>query len=101
MEGSLVKLAPHPEAPRLARAMARCLPLAGSWSGVIYRSATPHYATETDLLSGKGSQVEGARWTPRGGFATVYGSLDPETALAESLAYHRHFDIPVEEAMPR
>jgi RES domain-containing protein len=30
----------------------------------------------------------------------VYGSLDPDTALAEALAFHRRAGIPIEQAMP-
>lgn len=81
--------------------MARCVALARPWSGVVFRSAGPRYANEADLLTGAGSPLRGARRTPRGGFPTVYASLDPETALAESLAHCRYFGIPLEEAMPR
>jgi RES domain-containing protein len=31
----------------------------------------------------------------------VYASLDPETALAESLAHYRRFGVPIRDAMPR
>jgi RES domain-containing protein len=31
----------------------------------------------------------------------VYGSLDPDTAMAEALAFHRRAGIPIEQAMPR
>jgi RES domain-containing protein len=33
-------------------------------------------------------------------FNAVYGSLEPETAMDESLANYREFGIPVSEAMP-
>ena len=31
----------------------------------------------------------------------AYASLTPETALAETLAHHRYYGIPIEDAMPR
>ena len=96
----LVPLTPHADSERLARAMERCLPLAVSWKGTIFRSTSPEYANETDLVSGVGSKIEGARYTPKDEFAAVYGSLDPDTAMAEALAFHRNYGVPDEQAMP-
>jgi RES domain-containing protein len=67
---------------------------------VAYRSSTPKYATEQDLLTGEGSRRFGGRWNPVG-IAMVYASLIPETAMAETLAHHRYYGIPIEDAMPR
>jgi RES domain-containing protein len=95
------KLVPHPESNELAKAMQDCLARAIPWSGSIFRSTSPEYANTTDLLSGVGSKSNGARYTPKGSFPTVYGSLDPDTAMHEALAFHRRAGIPVEQAMPR
>jgi RES domain-containing protein len=65
-----------------------------------YRSSTPKYATESDLLTGAGSKMHGGRWNPVG-IAVMYNSLTPETAMAETLAQNRYFGIPIEESMPR
>lgn len=65
-----------------------------------FRSSTPKYAKETDLLTGIGSQLYGGRWNPPG-LATVYASLTPETAMAESLAHHRYYGLPISAALPR
>jgi RES domain-containing protein len=65
-----------------------------------YRSATPKYATEDDLLVGEGSRIHGARWNPPG-IAAVYASFTPETAMKESLAHFRYYGIPPFTAMPR
>ncbi|MHC4445088.1 MAG: RES family NAD+ phosphorylase [Planctomycetota bacterium] len=81
--------------------MRKLLPHARKWSGRIYRATTPKYGKEKDLVSGAGAKYAGARWSPKGGFPAVYGSLTPETALAEVLAYYRRAGIPVVEAMPR
>lgn len=71
-----------------------------AFSGTTYRSCTPKYATEDDLLNGEGSKLHGARWNPKG-IAVVYAADSPETAMAESLAHSRYFSIPVYSAMPR
>lgn len=80
--------------------MMKLLPLAISFAGVGYRSSTPKYANETDLLTGEGSKRNGGRWNPAG-ISMVYLSLTPETAMAETFAHHRYYGIPVEDAMPR
>jgi RES domain-containing protein len=95
-----VSLVPHPESGRIARAIERCQPLTTGWKGILFRSASPEFATVHDLLTGAGSKRLGGRWNPKG-IAAVYGSLDPMTAMAETLAHHRHYDWPLEEALPR
>ena len=65
-----------------------------------YRSTTPKYAKETDLLTGVGSSNHGGRWNPPG-IAAVYVSLTPETAMEETLAHFRYYGIPPHAAMPR
>lgn len=80
--------------------LSQLLPSAASFTETVYRSVTPKYAIETDLLTGAGSKRHGGRWNPIG-IAVVYNSLTPETAMAESLAHYRYFQIPIEESMPR
>jgi RES domain-containing protein len=70
------------------------------FDSVVYRSSTPQYATETDLLTGEGSCKNGGRWNPKG-TAAVYAALTLETAMAETLATNRYFGIPLQDAMPR
>ncbi len=78
----------------------RLLPAAGAVVVTVYRSSTPKYAKESDLLTGAGSKLHGGRWNPAG-IAVVYGSLSPETAMAETLAHNRYYEVPIEDAMPR
>lgn len=85
---------------QLKSRLTRLLPSATEFLGVGYRSGTPKYATEADLLTGEGSRREGGRWNPVG-IAGVYASLTPETAMAETLAHNRYYGIPIEDAMPR
>jgi RES domain-containing protein len=92
---------PHPESNRLRHAIERCDSRAVRWSGVVYRSASPRYATNDDLLTGVDSGIAGGRWNPPKSFPTVYSSLDPHTALDEVLAHFRYLGFPIESAMPR
>jgi RES domain-containing protein len=91
----------HPESDRLRKAIEKCLAFASAWRGELFRSASPRYANKDDILTGAGSKGAGARWNPPGGFRTVYGSFDVETAVGEALAHFRHFGLPVSKAMPR
>jgi RES domain-containing protein len=70
------------------------------FQATVYRSTTPKYATESDLVTGEGSKRNGGRWNPPG-IAVIYASLTPETAMAETLAHHRYYGLPLEDAMPR
>lgn len=91
----------HPEFDRLARRVQRCLSLATSWRGTLFRSASPRYANKDDIITGAGSKAAGARWNPPGRFRTVYTSLHVETAVTEALAHFRHYGLPAARAMPR
>ncbi len=93
-------LTPHPDSVRLGRASEKCLAHLAPWSGVLYRTTGIEYANRSDLLSGLGSTLHGARWTPKGSFPTAYGSLDPQSALLESLGTEGRYGIPYEERMP-
>jgi len=92
---------PHLEFDRLLRGMLRCASLAGPWRGVAYRAVSPRYADSGDLLSGRGSQLHGGRWNAPGTFPVTYGSLTPETAMAEVFSSFRSFNIPIHRALPR
>ena len=91
---------PGPTLKQLKDRLERLLSSATKFSGVAYRSSTPEYATEADLLTGEGSKLYGGRWNPIG-IAVVYASLTPETAMAETLAHNRYYGISAEDAMPR
>jgi RES domain-containing protein len=93
-------LTPHADSDRLGRALERCLAYLAPWSGVMYRATGIDYANHRDLLSGVGSMLHGARWTPRGSFPAVYGSLDPQAALLEALGTGARYGIPYEQRMP-
>jgi RES domain-containing protein len=85
---------------QLKTRLTRLLPSATAFEEIVYRSSTPEYARESDLLTGEGSRRNGGRWNPIG-ITAVYASLTPETAMAETLAHNRYYGIPIEDAMPR
>ena len=98
---AIPKLQSHPRFEELLRAMRRRVVRGEPWSGVVFRSVTPRYASSHDLLSGYGARKHGGRWNPPGSFPAVYASLTPETAVAEALAQFRYFGISDADAMPR
>lgn len=81
------------EASELEQLFLECLPFAGPWMGTLFRSTAVEYANRDDLLTGEGARQSGGRWNPPGMFRTVYGCLEPETAMSESLANYRGFKI--------
>ena len=95
-----MRLTPHPDSDRLARAVGRCLPLAAPWAGDVFRATGMEFATRVDLASGEGARKHGGRWTPKGSFRTLYGSLTSEAALAELLEGRRRKGLPDVEALP-
>lgn len=90
----------HSKSDELEEGLLECMPLVGLWQGTLYRATTVEYANRDDLLTGGGAGQSGGRWNPPGTFKAVYGSLEPETAMSESLASYREFRIPLSEAMP-
>lgn len=86
--------------PEFYDRLERIKPYAAAYSGTLYRSSAPKYANSRDLLTGEGSRRFGGRWNPAG-IAAFYGSLSPEAAMAETLAYIRYYGLPAQSAMPR
>lgn len=89
-----------PTIDQLKSRLTRLLPSSVPFADTVYRSSTPKYANETDLLTGEGSRRNGGRWNPIG-IAAIYASLTPVTAMTETLAHNRYFGIPLHDAMPR
>ena len=93
-------LIPHLDCARIERELRRTVGICTPWSGVIYRAVGIEYANRRDLISGLGSKVHGARWTPKGSFPAVYGSLDSHSAFLETMATGRRYGIPADQRMP-
>lgn len=86
----------HPEFDSIKEALARFSGI--PFSSVCYRCTEPKFAAE--IVSGLGSQLYGARWTPKGSFPTVYLCDSAEAALQEYLARGRRMKIPDHRSLP-
>jgi RES domain-containing protein len=91
----------HPDFDHLQRRVAIAMARSISIRTVAFRSSEPTYATETDLLTGKGGRDNGGRWNPPSSFATVYTSLTDTTALAEAKANYLYYGLDPADALPR
>ena len=69
-----------------------------AFSEVSYRCTEWKFAGE--IVSGLGSQLYGARWTPKGSFPTVYLCETAEAAFYEYLARGRRMRIPDHKSLP-
>lgn len=94
------RIARHPQSERLAKSIARCLPLASPWSGDWIRTAPTPYSGAGVLLNGRGASDSGGRWKPPGILA-VYLTTNARTALAEWLGRLDFASVPVEQRRPR
>lgn len=89
-----------PSFEQLRERLLAIMDMATPFAQTLFRSATPVYATESDLRTGEGSRLYGGRWNPVG-IAVIYASLSPETAMAETLAHCHYYGFPPQSAMPR
>lgn len=78
--------------------LARRRPL--SVSGDFYRFVSSKRSPE-EFVSGKGSVVVGARWTPIGAFPALYASSSPELATTEFFAGARRDGVVLSTRLPR
>ncbi len=78
----------------------KLLKFAIPFAGTIFRSVSVRHSRLSDISSGEGSFRFGGRWNPPG-IRANYGSLTPETAMAETLASARYHGFAVHTAMPR
>jgi RES domain-containing protein len=89
---------PHPDFDEIKRAL-QCLVKEGRpFASTCYRCTEPQFADQ--IVSGFGSQIHGGRWTPKGGFPTVYLCETPEVALQEYLARGRRMKLPDDKSLP-
>ena len=72
----------------------------GTWE--LFRFINPRYSAAADIVSGEGAKHAAGRWHPPAGtFPLSYTALEPETALAETLAHARYFRLPAGTDLPR
>lgn len=72
-----------PEVVELFEQLAKLKPLSVEFDSAIFRSIGTRYASDGELLSGRGAAIYGGRWN-RPGILAVYASLDVITATYEA-----------------
>lgn len=88
----------HPDYDEIKQAIQKLARKTRSFSGVCYRCTEPQFADQ--IVSGLGSQLHGARWTPKNSFPTVYLCETVEAALQEYLARARRLKLPDHKSLP-
>jgi RES domain-containing protein len=95
-------LTPHPDRHRFADRLQSFVADGGSsLSATVFRFINPKFSKPEDVVSGGGGLVANGRWHCKGNFRISYTSLSPETALAESLAHVRYYNLPEKSALPK
>jgi len=89
---------PHPDFDEIKQVLATLSKKGKSFSAICYRCTEPQFADQ--IVSGLGSQLHGARWTPKHSFATVYLCGSVEAALHEYLARGRRMQLPDYKSLP-
>ena len=88
----------HPDFDEIKQAIQKLARKGRSFSAVCYRCTEPQFAEQ--IVSGLGSQLHGARWTPKNSFPTVYLCETVEAALQEYLARARRMKLPDHKSLP-
>src|SRR6266480_3219547 len=88
----------HPNFAEIRRAIQQLSKKGSTFSGVCYRCTESQFAGQ--IVSGLGSQLHGARWTPKNSFPTVYLCETTEAALREYLARSRRMRLPDHKVLP-
>src|SRR5260370_15384637 len=88
----------HPDFDEIRQEMQKLAIKGKAFSGVCYRCTEPQFAGQ--IISGLGSQLHGARWTPKNSFPAVYLCETVEAALQEYLARARRMKLPDYKSLP-
>jgi RES domain-containing protein len=88
----------HPNFNEIKAAIQKLSKKGVSFSAVCYRCTEPQFADQ--ITTGLGSQLHGARWTPKNSFPTVYLCETVEAALEEFLARGRRMKLPDHKSLP-
>ncbi len=89
---------PHPNFDEIKQAIQKLSKKGKAFSTVGYRCTEPQFADQ--IVSGLGSQLHGARWTPKNSFPAVYLCNTVEAALQEYLARGRRMRFPDHKSLP-
>ena len=92
----------HPERDDF---LARVFDLPQNWitpfKAELFRFIDPQFSAAEDIISGDGGLYASGRWHQKGAMRVAYAATEPETALAESLAHARYYNLPLSTALPR
>ena len=88
----------HPHFDEIKQAVEKLSKKGKPFSAICYRCTEPQFAGQ--IISGLGSQLQGARWTPKNSFPTVYLCETTEAALQEYLARSRRMRLPDHRSLP-
>ena len=94
-------MTPHPDYPTFFHRLNRIGLSGRAFSGTVYRFISPRFAKPEDVVSGAGGLSASGRWNLKGAYPISYTSLDPETALSETLAHARFFRLPIASSLPK
>src|SRR5437762_10353717 len=94
----IVAIKAHPDFDEIKHAIQKLSKKGKPFSAVCYRCTEPRFADQ--IVSGLGSQLHGARWTPKNSFPTVYLCETTEAALQGYLARSRRMRLPDHKALP-
>src|SRR2546421_12206615 len=89
---------PHPDFAEINQVIQKLSKRGKAFSATCYRCTEPQFAGQ--IVSGRGSQLYGARWTPKNSFPSVYLCDTVEAALQEYLARARRMKLPDHKALP-
>ena len=101
MKGAKTSWREHIEYARVAGAVAAHAGDAVALEVTAFRSVEPRYAKLDLAINGKGAMRGGGRWNSPGLTATVYLTLTPETAMAETMAHARRYGFAEADVLPR
>ncbi len=88
----------HPDFGEIKKAIQKLAKMGKPFSAVCFRCTEPQFAGQ--IISGLGSQLHGARWTPKHSFRAVYLCETVEAALQEYLARGRRMKLPDHKSLP-
>ena len=94
----IVAIKPHPRFFEIKELLQRFSGKGKPFSGICYWCIEPQFAEQ--IVSGAGSQIHGARWTPKHSFPTIYLCETVEVALQEYLARGRRMKLPDHKSLP-
>lgn len=91
----------HPRFTELLKWAVRMAGECVEFEAELFRVAGPRHTSAKEIVSGIGAFRAGGRWNPIGVMNVVYLSVEPETAMRESLEHFRYNRLPVSKAFPK